>query len=102
MKTIVLLKHIEKKIIIAMYFKNGNQAVNWWCNFPSSDEWIPFYEDERKRSGHRYELEYSKFDEQGKMYSKYIICYSKKEALSLKRTINFENPNYTITIKKIY
>ena len=102
MKTIVLLKHIEKRIILTMYFENENQMITWWKHYPSSEEWEIIYKDERKRSGHRYELTYSKFDEQGKMYSKYIICYSKKESLLLKKKINAVNPNYIITIKKLY
>ena len=102
MRTILLLKHIEKKIILTMYFKNENESINWWSNFPCSEEWAIIYEGERKRSGHRYELTYSKFDEQGKMYSKYIICFSKKEALTLKRKINETNSSYILTIKKLY
>lgn len=102
MKIILLLKHIEKKIVLVMYFKNENQAINWWSNFPCSEEWIIIYEGKRKRSGHRYELTYSKFDECGKLYSKYIICYSKKESLILKRKIKEANPNYILNIKKLY
>lgn len=102
MKAIVLLKHIEKRIILTMYFENEDQMITWWKHFPSSEEWEIIYVDERKRSGHRYELTYSKFDEQGKMYSKYIICYSKKESLLLKKKINAVNSNYIITIKRLY
>lgn len=103
MKTIVLLKHIEKKTILTVCFKNENQAITWWSHFPCSDEWKIIYEGERKRSGHKYELTYSKkFDEYGRVYSKYINCYSKKEALTLKKKINTANPDYIITIKKIY
>lgn len=102
MKTIMLLKHIEKKVILTMLFKNENEYINWWGNFPCSEEWEIIYEGERKKSGHRYELTYSKFDEQGKLYSKYIICHSKKESVLLKRKINMANSNYIITIKKLY
>ena len=102
MKTILLLKHIEKKIVLVMYFKNEDQAINWWGSFPCSEERVIIYEGERKRSGHRYELAYSKFDECGKLYSKYIICYSKKESLILKRKIKEVNPNYILNIKKLY
>lgn len=102
MKTLLLLKHIKKKIILVMYFKNENQAISWWGNFPCSEEWVIIYEEKRKRSGHRYELTYSNFDECGKLYSKYIICYSKKESLILKRKIKETNPNYMINIKKLY
>lgn len=102
MKTIVLLKHVESKIILAEHFKDEDEFINWWSNFPCSEEWEIIYEGERKRSGHRYELKYSKFDEQGKLYSKYTICHSKKESLLLKRKINEANPNYILTIKKLY
>lgn len=102
MRTIVLLKHIENKIILAKYFKNEDEVINWWSNFPCSEEWEIIYEGESKRSGHRYELKYSKFDECGKLYSKYIICHSKKESLLLKRKINETNASYMITIKKLY
>ena len=102
MKIVLLLKHIEKKTVLTMYSKNMNQAINWWKHFPYSEEWVFIYEGERKRSGHRYELKYSKFDECGKLYSKYVICYSKKESLVLKKKIEEANPNYTINIKKLY
>lgn len=102
MKKLLLLKHIEKKIIIAKCFKNEEQAYNWWINFPASEEWEIVHEGERKKSGHRYELTYSKFDEQGVLYPKYIICFSKKEAVILGQKIRKENPNYIINIKKLY
>lgn len=102
MKKLLLLKHIEKKIIIAVYFKNEEQANNWWVSFPTSEEWEIIHEGERERSGHRYELIYSKFDEQGELYSKYIICFSKKEAIILEQKIRKENPNYITNIKKLY
>lgn len=102
MKKLLLLKHIEKKIIIAVYFKNEEQADNWWINFPASEEWEIIHEGERGKSGHRYELIYSKFDEQGDLYSKYIICFSKKEAAILEQKIKKENPTYITNIKKIY
>jgi len=102
MRTIVLLKHIESKIILAEYFKDEDEVIKWWWRFPCSDEWEFIYQGESKRSGHRYELKYSKFDECGKLYSKYIICHSKKESLLLKRKINEANSSYMITIKKLY
>ena len=102
MKKLLLLKHIESKIIIAMYFKNEEQAYNWWANFIASEEWEIVHEGEREKSGHRYELIYSKFDEQGELYSKYIICFSKKEALYLRNKIEEINQHYITQIKKIY
>lgn len=102
MKKLLLLKHTEKKIIMAMCFKNEEQAHNWWINFPASEEWEIIHEGERKKSGHRYGLTYSKFDEQGVLYSKYIICFSKEEAVILEQKIKKENPNYIINIKRLY
>lgn len=102
MRIIMLLKHIVGKTILTMNFRNEDECINWWSNFPCSEEWEIIHEGERKRSGHRYELTYSKFDAQGKLYSKYIICHSKKESVLLKRKINAANSNYIITIKKLY
>lgn len=102
MKVILLLKHIEKKIILTMYFKDMDQAIEWWANFPRSEEWDFIHIDERKKSRHKYELTYSKFDECGNLYSKYIVCYSKAESLILKGKIKEANPNYICNIKKLY
>lgn len=102
MKKLLLLKHIEKKIIMAMYFKNEELAYNWWFNFPASEKWEIIHEGKRGKSGHRYELIYSKFDEGGKLYPKYVICFSKNEALILEQKIRKENPNYITNIKKLY
>lgn len=102
MKKLLLLKHIEMKFIMVMYFKNEEQAYDWWSNFSAASEWVIIHEGEREKSGHRYELIYSKLDEQGKPYSKHIICFSKKEAVILGQKIKKENPNYTTNIKKIY
>lgn len=102
MKKLLLLKHIEMKIIMGMYFKNEEQAYDWWSNFPASSEWVIIHEGERKKTGHRYKLIYIKLDELGKPYSKNIICFSKKEAVILEDKIKKENPNYKTHIKKIY
>lgn len=102
MKVILLLKHIERKTVLTMYFKNIKKAIKWWIHFPFSDEWVFIHEEERKKTGHRYELAYSKLDECGKLYSRYAICYSKKEALILREKIEEVNPNYTFNIKKLY
>lgn len=102
MKVLLLLKHVVKKVVLAMYFKNVDQMTDWWRYYPCSEEWEIIHEGERRRVGHRYELTYSKFDECGKLYSKYIICYSKKESLILKKKIEKVNPNYIINIKKLY
>ena len=102
MKIVVLIKNIESKSIVTMYFRNEEKMINWWSHFPCSEEWEIIYEGERKRSGHRFELKYLKFDEQGKIYAKYIICFSKKEAVTLRKKINTENPNYITIIKKLY
>lgn len=85
-----------------MYFKNKSQVINWWSNYPCSEEWEIIHEGERRKSGHRYELMYSKFDERGELYTKYIICFCKKEAVLLTRKIKEANLNYIINIKKLY
>ena len=102
MKIILLLKHIKEKIVLVLYFKNTEKVINWRKNFPCSKEWKLIYAGKRGRSGHRYELTYSKFDECGKLHSKYVICYSKKESLILKKNIKEANPNYILNIKKLY
>ena len=102
MRKLLLLKHIETKVIIAVYFKNEEQAYNWWTNFIASEEWEIIHEGERAKSGHRWELNYSKFDEQGELYTKYIICFSKKEAIILSEKIKKENPSYITEYKKLY
>lgn len=102
MKIILLLKHIEEKTILILHFKNANQVINWWKNFPCPEEWVFIYEGERKKSGHRYGLTYGEYDEYGKLHSKYVICYSKKESLTLKEKIEEANSNYIINIKKLY
>lgn len=102
MNTLMLLKNLRKKIIIQGYFKNEYQAVQSWAHLPTSDEWEILYLEERKPKGHRYELVYSKFDELGNLYSKYIICFSKKEALYLENKIKEANRKYITQIKRIY
>lgn len=102
MNTLMLLKHYEKRIIVAQYFKNEDEAIYWWAQLPISDEWEIIYLKEREPSGHRFELTYAKYDDQGILYSKYIICFSKKEALFLKNKIERTNSNYIIQIKKLY
>ena len=102
MKKLLLLKHIETKIIMAMYFKNEEQAYNWWVSFLASEEWEIIHEGERTRSGHRWEVNYSKSDERGELYTKYIICFSKKEAVILSQKIKKENPSYITNYKKLY
>lgn len=102
MKKLLLLKHIKTKIIMPVYFKNEEEAYNWMENFPALKEWEIIHEGERMKSGHRWELNYSKRDEQGDMYTKYIICFSKKESIILSQKIKKENPTYDIYYKKIY
>ena len=102
MKRIIILEHLEKKIIVTQYFKSDKQICDFWSNLPCAYEWNIIYEKTREKTGHRYELEYAKYDEDGKLYSKNIICYSKKESLLLKKIINEVNSNYILTIKKLY
>lgn len=98
----MVFKHIEKKIVIAQYFKNEDEAIQRWSSLPISDECEIIYLEERKPSGHRYELKFAKYDELGDQYIKYIICFSKKEALYLKNEIEKINQHYVIQIKKLY
>ena len=85
-----------------MYFKNREKAIEWWTNFPYSTDWVIIHRDERKESGHRYELMYSKFSQEGKLLPKYVFCFSKKEAVILARKMEKANPKYTINIKRLY
>ena len=98
----MLLKDLRKKIIIQGYFKNKDEAIQSWARLPNSNEWEILYLEERTAKGHRYELTYSKFDELGNLYSKYIICFSKKEALYLENKIKEANQQYITHIKEIY
>ena len=102
MNTLMLLKLSGKEIVAAQYFKNEDEAIHWWSRFPYSDVWEIIYLEERKPGGHRYALTYAKNDEKGILYSKYIICFSKKEALYLKNKIERVDQHYTINIKKLY
>lgn len=85
-----------------MYFENEEQVINWWSNLPKSDEWEIVHEGKRKERGHAYDLKYTKSDELGKLYSKYILCFSKKEAVLLTRKIKEANSDYSINVKKLY
>lgn len=100
MKKLLLLKHIDGRAVIV--FKNEDQVCNWWMNLPYPEEFSLIYEGKRKKSGHRYELTYSIFDTSGKLYTKYVFCFSKKESVSLGKKIKEINPNYIIDIKKLY
>lgn len=102
MNTLMVIKHIETRIVEKQYFNSEDEAINWWSSLPIADEWEIIYLKERKPSGHRYALKYTKPDEKGILYSKYIICFSKKEAVILQQKIRKENPNYITNIKKIY
>ena len=98
----MLLKHIEKRIVVPQYFKSEDEAIHWWARLPILDEWEIIHLNEREPSGHRYELAYAKFDEQRELYTKYVICFSKKEAIILEQKIKKENPDYITDIKKLY
>lgn len=102
MRILLLLKNIEGKAIMPMYFKNEDKAIKWWANFPCSEDWEIIHSGMRKKSGHRYELMYSTFSEEGKLLSKYVICFSKKETVILARKIKEANSNYIINTKKLY
>lgn len=102
MNTLMLIKHLETKIVAALYFKSEDKAIQTWGRMPMSDEWEIIYLKERKPSGHRYELTCIKRGKQDKRHSKYIICFSKKEALYLKNKIKKISQRYIIQIKNLY
>lgn len=102
MNTLMVLKHFETRMITAQYFKSEDEAIHSWLRLPLGSGWEVIYLKERKRSGHRYDLTYARFDEKGILYSKHIICFSKKESLYLKNKIERIEPNHIIQIKKLY
>ena len=102
MNTLMVIKHFETRIVEKQYFNSEDEAINWWSSLPIADEWEIIYLKEREPSGHRYALKYTKPDERGILYSKYIICFSKKEALILKNKIERTNQDYITQIKKLY
>lgn len=102
MKTLLVLKNTERKIVTIQYFRSEEEALDQWNCCPHKPDWEIVYLKDRQKSGHRYELEYAKFDECGELYSWYIICFSKKEALYLKTKISEINSNYLFCIKKLY
>ena len=102
MNTLLVLKNIERRLVKIQYFRNEKEALYQWNRWPQNLDWEIIYLKERQKSGHRYELEYAKFDECGELYSCHIICFTKKEALYLKNKISEANPNYLFQIKKLY
>lgn len=102
MKTILITKNIERKTIATYYFNSEEQALRQWNEWTCKKEWEIIYLKRREKSGHRYGLECARFNECGELYSKYITCFSKKEALYLKQKIKEINPNYLFNIKKLY
>lgn len=102
MNTLMLIRHIEKEMVIAKYFKNEDEAIMWWKNFPISEECEILYLKERSQTGHRYELRYAKYNDLGMPYAKYITCYSKKEALHLKNKIEKIKQHCILRIIKLY
>ena len=101
MNTIMLMKNIRLGSVVVMYFKSEKRAIQTWSKL-FSDEWAVIYLEERKPSGHRYQLTCTKEGAPGNLYSKEIICFSKKEALYLKNKIERTNQHYIIQIKKLY
>lgn len=39
MKTILILKHFEKKNFLVKVFKNEDDAIKWWNAFPDTMKW---------------------------------------------------------------
>ena len=102
MKVLILLKYIRGNSIMQMYLKNEDKAIEWWSTFLYSKDWTIIHRSVRKKSGHRYELMYGQFSEEGKLNSKYIICFSKEEAINLAKKIKEANSNYITNIKRLY
>lgn len=102
MRTLLILKNIETKKITHLYYKNKEEALEEWDRWPHNLDWKILCMRDGEKSGHRYELEYAKFDDCGELYSRYIICSSKQEALHLKNKIREFNPDYLFNIKKLY
>lgn len=86
MNTLMLIKHIETRTVVALYFNNEDEAIREWSRLPLSEEWEVIYLKERETKGHRYELAYTN-ERMNILYPKYILCFSKKEALYLKNKI---------------
>lgn len=101
MNTIMLLKHIKLRGVVVLYARSEERAIRKWRDL-FSDEWEVIYLNERKPTGHRYQLNCKKEGEPGNLYSREIICFSKKEALFLKNKIERINQHYSIQIKKLY
>ena len=102
METLIVIKHIEKKTIMAQSFHSKDQAIQWWKRLPISEECEIIYLKERRPSGHRYELLCVKCGEEGILCSKYIICFSEKEASYLRKIIEEIDGHYVTRIKKLY
>ena len=102
MNTLMLLKNIELRIVAAQYFKSEDEAIQTWGSMPFTEDWEIIYLKERKSSGHRYKLTCTKRGKKGNLYSKDIICFSKKEALYLKNKIERVNQDYIIQTKQLY
>lgn len=101
MDTLMLIKNIEMKAVVALYFNSEDEAILEWARLPLSEDWEVIYLKERKPSGHRYEIAYTN-ERMNILYPKYIICFSKKEALYLKNKIERIDQHYIIQIKKLY
>lgn len=102
MNTLMLFKHIKTRMVVAKYFKSKKKAIQAWTKLPISGEWKIICLKERKPSGHRYQLTYTKQNMIGSLDSYDIICLSKKEALYLKNKIERINQRYSIQIEKLY
>lgn len=102
MNTLMLIKNIKMGNIAVLYFNSEEEAILTWRYITVSDEWEIIYLKERKPNGHQYKLTYTKKDGNGNLYSKDIICFTKKEAIILKNKIERTNQNYITQIKKNY
>lgn len=103
MNTLILTKNIEKKTVSGKYFNNRYEAIAWWKNLPNSGDYEIIYLKERGPSGHRYDLLFAEYDEEtDNLHYRYVICFSKKEAVHLKNIIKRIGEHHIINIRKLY
>lgn len=103
MKTLTIFYEEHSAEVFKKYHKNHAEAADWWNKYNKKyKEYRLLLMKDLKRSGHKYEIECQGFDYYGDKYSKYIFCYSKKEAIFVIRTIKKLTDKYIITLKKLY
>lgn len=103
MKVLTIFYNKYQKNIFKKYHKNENEALTWWnCSSYKDTGYCMLLTTSMKRTGHKYQIEYTSIDSLGYTYTKEISCYSKKTAIFVAEKIKELNNNYLITIKKCY